>query len=861
MSERVILPSFSAGELSPALFSRVDLAKYKVGAALLRNFFVDYRGGASNRPGTQYLATSATAAPAAPRLVPFIVSTLNSYVVELGHLYATFYQNGVAVQTITTPWAIADIWALKYTQSASVLTVVHPNYQPQDIILTGSTFSIAAQTFGVQMPTPGNLAVAYTGGSGTNYTHGYVVTAVSADGKEESLPTFPQIISCPTLGINNEVKVTWTPPSVGVSKYNVYGWGGLSGYRNDTPPSGVFGFLTSTLGPSFTDNGSLTPDFTKLPPQFNDPFSPGQIVQATIAAGGSSTNAYDPLIITDPTGSGASGYVINSQSAPSGGTPAIGVVITAPGKNYTNPTITTAHGATVTATLGQASGTYPSVVGYDQQRRGYGASNSLPQTLTFSQPSKFLNFNTTPVSQDTDAITATLAGRQVNFIESMVSMNTGLVVLTTGGAFLVSGGGQSAAITPSNFSALPQASSGANSLPPLVINYDILYCQNRGAIVRDLAFNFYVQSYTGTDRSVLSSHLFSTFTLTDWTWAEEPFRLVWVVRNDGKLLSMTYVPEQDISAWSHHDTQGLFQSICSIPEGQENMVYAVVQRYNPTTGWFNAIERFASRQWTQISDCWFLDCAYRVPEVFPNATIQPSANANVVGSSVVVFCLTGAPFAAGDVGKVLWAGGGQAVVTGFTDSQHITVQILQPFPTVSPDNNLLQMPFAPGQWSYDTPTQTASVPWLAGQTVGILIDGEPQPTQVVPSNGNLNLPVKGTKITVGLAFSGQLQTLRLDTGDPTIQGKRKLITAVTLRSYLTQGIAVGSDFGDLTVMSDLVPPPTTPPNLNFADVVDARELLISQWTKEGQVCVQQSNPLPATILGIIPELTLGDTAR
>jgi hypothetical protein len=46
MPAPVIQPAFASGELAPSLYGRVDLAKFHVGAALLKNFFVDYRGGA-----------------------------------------------------------------------------------------------------------------------------------------------------------------------------------------------------------------------------------------------------------------------------------------------------------------------------------------------------------------------------------------------------------------------------------------------------------------------------------------------------------------------------------------------------------------------------------------------------------------------------------------------------------------------------------------------------------------------------------------------------------------------------------------------------------------------------------------------
>ena len=55
MVQSVIQHGFHAGEWAPALYARVDLAKYKAGAALLENFYVDYRGGASSRPGTRYV--------------------------------------------------------------------------------------------------------------------------------------------------------------------------------------------------------------------------------------------------------------------------------------------------------------------------------------------------------------------------------------------------------------------------------------------------------------------------------------------------------------------------------------------------------------------------------------------------------------------------------------------------------------------------------------------------------------------------------------------------------------------------------------------------------------------------------------
>ena len=78
-------PSFAAGEISPALYGRTDLAKYRVGASQLRNFFVMPYGGAATRPGTEIVGRckqSPSGDP--PRNIPFQFNTLQAYILEFG---------------------------------------------------------------------------------------------------------------------------------------------------------------------------------------------------------------------------------------------------------------------------------------------------------------------------------------------------------------------------------------------------------------------------------------------------------------------------------------------------------------------------------------------------------------------------------------------------------------------------------------------------------------------------------------------------------------------------------------------------------------------------------------------------------
>ena len=116
MAQPVIQTSFNSGEWAPALNARVDLTKYHSAAALLRNFFVDYRGGATARAGTKYILQ--TKSTATVRLIPFQASFTVSYVIEFGTGYARFYANGAPVLEATTVISAINIGGSAITDTS-----------------------------------------------------------------------------------------------------------------------------------------------------------------------------------------------------------------------------------------------------------------------------------------------------------------------------------------------------------------------------------------------------------------------------------------------------------------------------------------------------------------------------------------------------------------------------------------------------------------------------------------------------------------------------------------------------------------------------------------------------------------------
>src|SRR6185436_13357783 len=85
--------SFATGEVSPGFYGRQDIQKYGSGCAVLRNFYVDPRGGATVRPGTQFLGYPAT--PGYARLIPFQFSPdiSQSYILVFSAGHIRFIKN------------------------------------------------------------------------------------------------------------------------------------------------------------------------------------------------------------------------------------------------------------------------------------------------------------------------------------------------------------------------------------------------------------------------------------------------------------------------------------------------------------------------------------------------------------------------------------------------------------------------------------------------------------------------------------------------------------------------------------------------------------------------------------------------
>ena len=138
------LTSFVSGEFSPKLDGRTDFDKYNSGCKTLENFLVHPQGAATRRVGTQFIAEVKDSTKKT-RLIPFEFSTEQTYVLEFGNQYIRFYKDkgqitsGGSAYEISSPYLEAELFEIKYAQSADVMYICHPNHAVRKLSRTGHT--------------------------------------------------------------------------------------------------------------------------------------------------------------------------------------------------------------------------------------------------------------------------------------------------------------------------------------------------------------------------------------------------------------------------------------------------------------------------------------------------------------------------------------------------------------------------------------------------------------------------------------------------------------------------------------------------------------------------------------------------
>ena len=864
--------AFSGGEISPEMFGRIDDTKYQQGAATMRNFIAKPQGPAENRPGFAFVKEVKDSTKAV-RLMSFTFSTVQTMVIEMGDQYFRFHTQGAtlnysdgAAWNSGTNYIVGSI--AKYSGTNYYSKTIHSNSQPPNA--TNWYALPADMTY--EIPSPYLEAELFD----IHYVQSAdVMTIVHPSHAPRELRrlgatqwelkeiNFGSPIASPTIAS----VVAYIPSSS----------------STDTDTYEAHEYVVTAIGSNLIDESAQSNSQSVN----NNIFVTGakNTVTWNAVAGAARYRVYkEQAGVYGFLGETTSTSIVDANIAPDfSRTPPV----------YDNPF--------------PSSNNFPGAVSYFEQRRVFAGTNNDPQTIYMTKSGTESNMSFGIPIRDDDRIKFRVAAREANTIRHIVPLTQ--LLLLTGSAEWRIASVNSDAITPSSISVKPQSYVGANNAQPVIVNNSMVYAAARGGHVRELGYNWQANGFITGDLSLRAPHLFDNLTIVDMALAKAPLPIVWMTSSNGKLLGFTYVPEQQVGAWHQHDTDGTFESVASVSEGNDDVVYCVIKRtINGASKKY--IERMGTRLYETQRDSFFVDAGatYNGTNTNTGQNVTISGGTNYTrGESVTItanYNLFNAPLwkvsAAYTTGNQvinsanrlyqatgsISAGGSEPTHTSGTTNnwQFITTFSTTPsddvgdaivlvdgatlyrcnivstssrtVATVKLDKSLPASLRNTAITTYEVARNVISgITWLEGKTVSILADGAVHPQKVV-SNGSITLDQASSVVHIGLPYDSDLQSLPLALQAEAFgQGRVKNLNHVYIRVLESSGIFAGPSADKLVEAKQRTTEPYgSPPNLKTEDI---KIMLTPTWQDNGQLFVRQSDPLPLTVVGLTLEVAIG----
>jgi hypothetical protein len=819
--------NFNAGEFSPLLKGRTDADRYRAAVDTALNYLTLLQGPLDRRTGTYFVAEVKNSAKAT-RLERFKFSTTQAYIIEVGDLYMRFYkdhgqiQDGGSAYEIATPYLEADLFRLKFNQSADTIYITHPSYAPRKLTRTGHTsWTLSTISFldGPYLPvnaTSKTLRATATTGSAVQLVQG---------------PTGVLITGAANNG-SGLIRITAAAHGLTTGDRVV-----LNGITGTTEANNIWTVTVITSG-TFDLQGST-------------------FVNA-YAAGGT---IYPGLIETSDVGRSVRMLV--------GGTWGWGRIVTA---NHVallyEISIVSAMGGTTATTswrLGAWSERtgYPGCSTFHEDRLAFGGTSNYPLRRDLSKSGDYENFEPTATNgtvADDNAVSFSQNSNDVNASRWIISDEKGLLDGTTGGEWVIRPSSQGEAISPTNVAAKPTTNWGSADVQPVQVGKATLFVTASGKKLREMTHFYDVDGFRCPDLTELAEHIAGTG-IKQIAYTKEPQPFVWCVRNDGAVAVVAYEREMDNLrvGWSRHilggtsdaaGTQAIVESVAAIPapnpaEGEEP--WFIVKRWiNGSTKRYIEYKTKRFDDDTEQKDAFFVDCGltYDAPKTITGIT---KANPGVVTS--VAHGLSN-----GDSVRI-------TEVEGMTEVNDVTFTVANKTADnfqLSGVNTTAYTTYISGGVVRKLVSTVSGLSHLNGQVVQVLGDGAVQTDQTV-SAGAITLDTPSGTVQVGLGYNSDVKLLPIEAGaaDGTASGKTRRTHRVGIRLHRSLGLKLGMSFDKLdtiifrTAADDIsraVPLFTGIKSKNVA----------ANYDFDNQICIRQDQPLPSMILAVMPQMVTQD---
>lgn len=572
MSTKTLLRSFAGGEIAPEMLGRVELAKFQTGLGLCRNAITLPHGPLDRRPGFRYIQQGRFQSPGATlavRIIPFAFSADQTMVLEFSDGKVRFLPGGgtlLQANIAVTGWS--------FTSPALFSSIGHGLTSGRWVYFAApGAPQLNSQFFLVQVIDADTFTLQSLGGQSIT---GVGLPAWSAGATVAPVYEIDSPYSADELfeihyAQNSDILTLVHPahPIMELRRLGATNWELAPADLSPPSVSGATLTATATIGTS-----------TNLSPQeYAISFTLDDGVTETLQAATDSTSNnlaiagnYNTLTWTGV----PAGATVNVYKRRGG---VWGYIGEADGSSLVDDNVlpdTTRSPPKDIIELNAGPGNYPSAVTYHEQRRWFAGTTEQPQSIFATRSATESNMTSSTPTVDDDAMEFRIAALQQNAIRHLVPLSD-LLALTAGGEWRIFSD-NAPAITPSTLSIKPQGFTGASNVQPALAGNSVMYAQAQGSRIRELSYNWETSAYRSVDVTLFAPHLFVEKSVVDIAYQRAPDQILWVVRSDGVLLGLSYVPEQQVYGWHQHVTDGAFESVCVVAEGSRDVLYAVVRR-------------------------------------------------------------------------------------------------------------------------------------------------------------------------------------------------------------------------------------------------------------------------------------------
>ena len=832
------LIAFGAGEITPELYERGNLEKFRTGLAKLRNAFVTKTGGLKSRSGTRYSFVPKTIDPVDenPNYAWmdehrfFWIKSCN-WLLEIGKFKFTIY-DGFNFDTLTPGTVITSHYIVDHTQPLSGQFTGFPDivYDDKYIYILGEGFTNYV------------IDIKYTKDNGWNASPGtstkYMSYVMAPPGFASTYNQSVAMVSSKNGSFTNSYEIEYNITFLidGVETYGVGPYTQIGGVDIKKPvAAGEYNDFVCTINKTTAGAGVKYPSEMRV---YQRPKNGGAFLFIGSAYPSDETATEIKYKYKDI------GSAVTTKTIPKFDTFFEG--------DAQPDSVSASRGAIIVSAK----------TGVIYQNRLVSSGTKFKNRVFASRTYAPVMTADTPTTDDS-AVSLKLGSdgglKVLKFFDGR-----GLMIFTTAGMYETA----SDILTPSSAYAIRRAPNVATDKvnPVMVGPYVTIFDSQLKAVIAFSPSGGSDYSFNSTEFSIYSSHLFKDRDVVSWALQNDDTQILWIVMDDGDVLSFSFQNEQQLRAWARHDFQGDVKQVFTISQsGQKDVVMFNVKRGNTNT--VEALtDRTAKFKEYIATDATVYYNSNLITTAIGSATVAPVTPTEWDGSLTITPAASTFSSVANDVVRAY-----------YSEHEYVDMTV-----TANSSGTLTVTPEAEYPSTLATITKLYKVysgtltglTHLKGQKVSVRIDGfthaSPLNTDknyteyTVNNSGNITLApgVTGAFISVGLPVVTDIQTLEIDTVEqaPT-KLESQIVNSLWISYFNSLFLYAGAHYPDDDTVTDMDSQEyQVEPDDGISNMIpplpqsERLEMQIhSDWKSKGSVALRNVDPQPIAIRALIPD--------